>query len=143
MSRTVYRRAALAGATAAWIWAAAELVDRRVVGWDHSDVALLGKAVTGSRLWPVAGLALHGVNGAVFGVVVEAAARRTGSDRRRVALGLAVAEHLTLFPLALVVDRRHPARGVAGVAQMATPRGFALETWRHLLFGAALGRMLD
>jgi hypothetical protein len=134
-------RSAAAGVAAAWTWAAVEPLDTRLAGWDYSDAAMLGKAVTRSRLWPLAGLAVHGANGAVFGLAFEAARRRTGSEPRRLAVGMAVAEHLTLFPLGLVVDRVHPARGTAGVAPMFTPRGFALETFRHLLFGAVLGRL--
>jgi hypothetical protein len=135
------RRSALAGAAAAAAWAAVEPLDTRVARWDSSDVALLGKAVTRSRAWPVAGLAAHCVNGAVFGLAFETARRRTGVAPGRLALGLALAEHLTLYPLALLVDRRHPARGEPGLAPMWSPRGFALETWRHALFGAVLGRL--
>lgn len=134
-------RSAAAGVAAAWTWAAVEPLDTRLAGWDYSDAAMLGKAVTRSRFWPLAGLAVHGANGAVFGLAFEAARRRTGSGPRRLAVGMAVAEHLTLFPLGLVVDRVHPARGTAGVAPMFTPRGFALETFRHVLFGAVLGRL--
>lgn len=134
-------RSAAAGAVAALVWAAAEPLDTRLLRHDYSDVAMLGKAVTRSRAWPAAGLALHAANGAVFGVALEQVRRRTGADPRRLALGLALAEHLTLFPLAALVDRRHPARGDAGVAAMLTGRGFALETLRHALFGAVLGRL--
>jgi hypothetical protein len=136
-----WSRSAAAGVAAAWTWAAVEPLDTRLAAWDYSDTAMLGKAVTRSRLWPLAGLAVHGANGAVFGLAFEAARRRTRAEPRRLALGLAVAEHLTLFPLGLVVDRVHPARGEAGVAPMFTPRGFALETARHVLFGAVLGRL--
>lgn len=136
-----YGRAAAAGVAAAWTWAAVEPFDTRVVGWDYSDVTMLGKAVTRSRAWPLAGLAMHAANGATFGLVLEAVRRRTGADPRRLALGLAVAEHLALFPLGAVVDRVHPARGTRGVAPMLNLRGFALESFRHVLFGAVLGRL--
>jgi hypothetical protein len=134
-------RSAAAGIAAAAAWAAVEPLDTRIARWDYSDVALLGKAVTRSRGWPAAGLALHCANGAVFGLVLEEVRRRTRADPRRLALGLALAEHLTLYPLAAVVDRRHPARGEPGLATMLSPRGFVLETWRHALFGLVLGRL--
>jgi hypothetical protein len=137
-----YGRSAAAGVAAAWVWAAVEPLDTRLAGWDYRDVALLGKALTRGRAWPLVGLALHGANGAVFGVALEAARRSTGKDARRLAVGLALAEHLTLFPLGALVDRIHPARGEPGVAPMFTLRGFALETWRHALFGAVLGRLV-
>ncbi len=134
-------RSAAAGAAAAAAWAAVEPLDTRVAHWDCSDVALLGKAATRSRAWPAVGLALHCANGAVFGLAFGELRRRTHVGPRRLALGLALAEHLTLYPLAAVVDRRHPARGEPGLAPMFSARGFALETWRHLLFGAVLGRL--
>lgn len=134
-------RSAAAGVAAAAAWAAVEPVDTRIARWDCSDVALLGKAVTRSRAWWVAGLAVHCANGALFGLAFEEARRRTRIEPRRLALGLALAEHAALYPLAALVDRRHPARGEAGMAPMFGPRGFVLETWRHALFGVVLGRL--
>ena len=71
------RRAALAGAAATMVWAALEPVDRRVLRCDYSDVALLGKLVTRSRWWPLAGLALPAANGAAFGLAFHELQRRT------------------------------------------------------------------
>ena len=61
----------LAGAAAATAWAALEPLDRRLFRSDYSDVALLGKAVTRARLWPVAGLVVHAANGAAFGLALS------------------------------------------------------------------------
>jgi hypothetical protein len=129
---------AKAGAIAALVWAAAEPLDRRILHHDYSDVAVLGKAVTRSRAWPVAGLALHAANGAVFGVAYERARRRGTS-----AVAMALAEHTVLFPLGAIVDRRHPARGTKGLAPLWSKRAFAQATFRHLLFGTLLGRLAD
>lgn len=129
-----FARAATAGAGAALVWAALEPVDRRLFRHDYSDVALLGKAVTRSRAWPAAGVALHAVNGAVFGVAAELVRRR----RPVSAVTLALAEHVTLFPLGYFVDRHHPARGERGLAPLFTWRAFAQATARHALFGASL-----
>ena len=104
---------------------------------DYSDVALLGKAVTRSRAWPVVGLALHAGNGAVFGLAYHEVRRR----RKLSAVKLAMAEHLALFPIGLVVDRLHPARGQAGVERVFGARAFAQATWRHFVFGSVLGRL--
>jgi hypothetical protein len=120
-------------------WAAIEPLDRRLFALDYSDVAMLGKLITRSRLWPVAGLAVHVANGAAFGVVFDAARRRTGAPPRRLALGLAMAENFALFPLAYAVDRLHPARGEPGVAPLCTGRGLFQATARHALFGVLLG----
>jgi hypothetical protein len=136
------RRAALAGAVAATAWALLEPLDRRLFGCDYSDVALLGKALTRSRLWPVAGLAIHAGNGALFGLGYRELQLRTGYAPRPLALSLALAEHVALYPLNAVVDRRHPARGEEGVpVLLASPRAFAQATCRHALFGALLGRL--
>jgi hypothetical protein len=127
-------RAATAGAAAALAWAALEPLDRRLLRHDYSDVALLGKWVTRGPAWRLVGLAMHAGNGAVFGL----AARRL----RRSPLRLALAEHMTLFPLGYAVDRLHPARGEPGLAPLFSARAFAQATWRHLLFGAVLERLM-
>ena len=107
-------RAAAAGAAAATVWAALEPLDRRLLGCDYSDVAILGKALT-RRSWLPVGLALHAANGAAFGLAFEEVRRRTGLPPRRLALAMALAEHLMLYPLSWFVDRYHPARGEPGI----------------------------
>lgn len=104
---------------------------------------MLGKLVTRSRLWPVAGLAVHVANGALFGLVFEEVRRRSSVPPRRLALRLALAEHLALFPLGYVVDRKHPARGEPGLAPLLSRRGFAQATMRHALFGVLLGALAE
>jgi hypothetical protein len=134
-----YRRSvngAKAGAVAALVWAVAEPIDRRLVRHDYSDVAVLGKAITRSRAWPVAGVALHAANGAVFGLAYDRLRRRGVS-----ALTMALAEHTLLFPLGAVVDRAHPARRQGGLAPLWSKRAFVQATFRHALFGALLGRL--
>ncbi len=116
-----------------------EPFDRRLLGNDYSDVALLGKAVTRTRAWPAIGLAMHAANGAVFGFVYHELRRRRGVT----AVRLALVEHVALFPLGVLVDRHHPARGQAGVQRVFGARAFVQATWRHLLFGAVLGRLAD
>ena len=135
-------RSALAGATAAAVWALQEPLDRRLLGCDYSDVAILGKAVTRGRGWWPVGFGLHVANGAAFGLVYEQARRRLDVPPRRLAVGLALAEHVALYPLGGVVDRCHPARGEPGLPPLLTNgRAFAQATWRHLLFGVVLGRL--
>ena len=91
-------RSTAAGAAAALVWAAAEQIDRQVFANDYTDVALLGKFVTRSRAWPVAGTALHAANGAAFGFAFDVVRRRMSIPPRRLALGLALAEHLAAVP---------------------------------------------
>ena len=135
-------RAAAAGAAAAAVWALQEPLDRRVARCDYSDVALLGKAVTRGRGWPAVGFAMHVANGAVFGLVYRSAGARLPVGPRKLAVAMALAEHVALYPLGYFVDRRHPARGEPGVPPLLrNPRAFAQATWRHALFGVVLGRL--
>jgi hypothetical protein len=137
-----YLRSAAAGAAAATIWGLAEPLDRKLLRYDYSDVALLGKAVTRGPHWRTAGFALHALNGAAFGLFYEAASRRVHVDRRRLPLGLALAEHVGLYPLSYFVDRYHPARGEPGVPPLLrSGRAFTQAAWRHAVFGVALGRL--
>ena len=135
-------RAASAGAYAAIVWGLLEPIDRRVFRCDYSDVALLGKALTRGSRWRAAGFLVHAANGAVFGLAFDAVRRRTNVEQRRLALGLALAEHVALYPLAYFVDRYHPARGEPGVPRLLdNPRAFGQATVRHALFGLILGRL--
>jgi hypothetical protein len=135
-------RAAAAGALAALTWALQEPLDRRVLGCDYSDVAVLGKALVRGRGWWAAGLAVHVGNGALFGLAYHEARRRSSIRPQKLAVGMALAEHLALYPLCFFVDRYHPARGEPGVPPLlASPRAFAQATWRHAVFGAVLGRV--
>jgi hypothetical protein len=133
---------AAAGAVAAAVWALLEPVDKRLFRCDYSDVALLGKAVTRGRLAGPIGLALHAVNGAIFGLAFAEARRRLPIPKQRLALGMALAEHVALYPLSYFVDRYHPARGEQGIPPLLTnPRAFGQATVRHALFGVILGRL--
>jgi hypothetical protein len=134
-------RAACAGAAAATVWALLEPLDRRLFRSDYSDVALLGKLITRGPGWRAAGFLVHAANGALFGLAFDEVHRRRGGDPRRLALALALIENVALYPLAVFVDRRHPARGEPGLAPLLTVRAFAQETARHALFGLVLGRL--
>jgi hypothetical protein len=135
-------RCAGAGAVAALVWALQEPIDQRLLRCDYSDVAVLGKALTRSAHWRAAGLAVHVCNGALFGVAYHEVRRALRIDSRRLALGMALAEHVSLYPLCYIVDRHHPARGESGVPPLLTnSRAFAQATWRHALFGTVFGRL--
>ena len=136
-------RSAAAGATAATLWGLLEPLDKRLFGCDYSDIALLGKAVTRGRRWRSAGFAIHALNGAIFGLVFDGVRWRVAIQPRRLALGMALAEHLTLYPLCYFVDRHHPARGQEGLPQLLTNRrAFAQATARHVVFGLVLGQLV-
>src|ERR1700755_1606817 len=69
VDRTRTLRGALAGATAAAVWAAQQPLDRRVFGVQYDDADLLGRLVARGRAAYPAGVAIHLLNGAVFGAV--------------------------------------------------------------------------
>ena len=136
-------RVAGAGAAAATVWGLLEPIDQRLLGCDYSDIAVLGKAITRGPHWRFAGFALHAANGALFGLAFDELRRRLQTNPRRLAVGVALAEHLTLYPLCYFVDRYHPARGEPGVPPLLrNPRAFAQASWRHALFGTVLGTLV-
>ncbi len=118
-------RAAAAGAVAAAVWGLQESLDQRLFGCDYSDVLFLGR---GRRSL---GFAAHVANGALVGVAFDAVRRRTDVDERRLALALALGEHVALWPFISLVDGR----------LVTSPRAFAQATYRHALFGLVLGRL--
>jgi hypothetical protein len=118
-------RAASAGALAAVVWGLQEPLDQRVFGGGYSDVELLGR---GRRSL---GFLVHAANGAIFGVAFDAVRRRVDVEPRRLALGLALAEHAVLWPLGAFIDRQ----------LVKSPRAFAQAAYRHALFGLVLGRL--
>jgi hypothetical protein len=134
-------RAAAAGAVAALVWGLLEPLDEAIFRSDYRNVALLGKLLVPGRGWRLAGLAAHTANGALFGLAFDAARRRTRIEPRRLALRLALAEHVALFPLTALVDARHPRRGEPHLPPLWTKRVFAQETFRHAVFGILLGRL--
>jgi hypothetical protein len=135
------QRSALAGAAATTAWGLLEPLDMRVFRSDYSDVALIGKTLVPGRGWRPVGLAVHALNGALFGLGFDAVRRRTSVPPVRLAVTLALAENVALYPFAALVDRRHPRRGEPGLAPLLRVRAFAQETWRHALFGLLLGRL--
>jgi hypothetical protein len=133
---------AAAGAVSAVAWGLLEPLDRRLFRCDYSDIALLGKAVTRRPAWRAVGFAVHAANGAAFGLMYDAVRRRVAAPDRRLALAMALGEHVALYPLAYFVDRFHPARGEPGIPPLLTNRtAFAQATVRHALFGVLLGRL--
>ena len=118
-------RAAAAGSVAAVVWGLQEPLDQRVFGCDYSDVLFLGR---GRRSL---GFVVHAANGALFGLAFDAVRQRVDIDQRKLALALALGEHVALWPFISLVDR----------SLVTSPRAFAQATYRHALFGLVLGRL--
>lgn len=132
------RNGAIAGAAAAFVWAATEPLDKPVFGCRYSDVEFLGKAVTRGPKWRVIGLLMHITNGAVFGAIYANVANRLPGPGVARGVTAGMIEHLLSWPGVAIADRVHPARDQL-VTMKGNPNAFRQATWRHLLFGAALG----
>ena len=125
---------------AAAAWGAAEPALGRALRVPYSDIRLLGAVVTTGPGWKRAGLALHLVNGALFGAVFE----RLGGRGVARALVAAQVENAALWPGMAVVDRYHPDRkSGAWTPLLCNGRVFAYEVAMHALFGLVLGVLMQ
>ncbi len=133
-------RGALAGATAAAVWAAQQPLDKRVFGVDYDDAELLGRLVRakGPATQPV-GLALHVANGALFGALYANVSPSLPGPAPLRGAAAGLAEHLATWPGTLVIDRLDLGRGFPKL--WGDPRAFGQAAWRHVLFGAVLGEL--
>jgi hypothetical protein len=131
-------RGMAAGIVAAAVWAAAEPALGRAFGipW-YSDRRLLGGLL---RVRPEAAVALHLVNGAMFGATFE----RLGLRGPVKGIAMAQVESLGLWPWMAVVDRVHEDRRArTWPPLLRNGRVFAYEVTVHALFGAVLGCLLS
>jgi hypothetical protein len=127
-----------AGIVAAGVWAAAEPALGRALGipW-YSDRRLLGGLF---RVGPESAIAIHLVNGAIFGATFE----RLGLRGPFKGVAMAQAESLGLWPWMAVVDRIHEdRRDGTWPPLLQNGRVFAYEVTVHALFGAVLGGLLS
>jgi hypothetical protein len=140
VDRTRTLRGAVCGAVAATVWALEQPLDKLLLDSSYDDVELLGKALTRGDGWYSAGLAVHIWNGAVFGGVYANLAPLLPLPPATRGPVVALAEHVTLWPLGGLSDRLHPAR--KQLPKLAgNRRAFAQSTVRHLLFGLVLGEL--
>lgn len=137
-------QAGLAGAVAAAAWGLVEPLDQRVFRFPYSDIAILGKFATRGPGWRRIGWTMHVVNGAVAGLVFWVLYDRIGGNVVLLAVAFAMVEHLVTYPLTMLTDRLHPARGAPELPPMSrSGRAFAQATFRHLLFGVVLGLIVS
>ena len=140
IDRTRTLRGALAGATAAAVWAVQQPLDERVFGVGYDDTELLGKWVTRGPTWRAVGMAMHVQNGAAFGAVYANVAPSLPVPARARGPLAGLAEHLATWPGTAALPRLHPA--AADFPPLwGSFRAFAQATWRHLLFGLVLGEL--
>jgi hypothetical protein len=140
IDRPAAARGALAGATAAAVWWAQQPLDMKVFGVPYDDTELLGKAVTRGQAAGPLGVAMHLVNGALFGAVYATVARRLPVPPAARGPLAGMAEHLATWPGTALADRLHPARDELP-RLWGSGAAFAQATWRHLLFGVVLGEL--
>ena len=128
-------RAAIAGISAAAVWAAAEPALGRLFGTPYTDVRLLGAPLS-RRHWRPVGTTLHLLNGAAAGV----AFRRLGLRGWKAGVIAAQVEGAVIWPGMAVVDRYHPdRRSGAWPPLLRNPPVFAQEVAAHAIFGVVLG----
>ncbi len=134
-------RGALAGAVAAGAWMAQQPLDKRVFGFPYDDADLLGRLATQRPIPARAlGIAMHLVNGALFGAVYANVAPRLPLPSWARGPAATLAENFASWPLAILVDRWHPGR--EDLPRLAGSRtALAQATWRHLVFGVLLGEL--
>ena len=138
-------QAALAGRRGGGRVGLVEPLDQRLFRFPYSDIAILGQLVTRGPHWRAVGL----------GAARRATAPSPGSSSGRSTTGSAATRSgsrsrsrwsstsLT-YPLTLLTDRFHPARGAPELPPMArSGRAFAQATFRHLLFGVVLGLLVS
>ena len=142
MDLTRTANGAAAGAAAALLWAAQQPLDKQLFASDYDDLELLGKLATRDAAWPVAGLALHAANGALFGAAYAQLKPFLPGPPVARAVACALAEHAATWPLGRLSDRFHPARKELPPFS-GNRRALAQATWRHFLFGAVLGIVED
>jgi hypothetical protein len=131
--------AALAGATAAAVWIAAEPITRRLAGGTHRELRLISGLLAGTRSGNALGLAVHLANGAAFGVAFN----RLGGRGVRQAVGAAQVENAILWPGMAIADRVHPDVRSGRWPRLVSDRGTILqEIGGHLVFGVVLGVLI-
>jgi hypothetical protein len=94
--------------------------------------------VTRGPAWPLAGVALHLVNGASFGVAYGLLRSLLPGPPWARGLLAAQVENFGFWPLGRLSDRYHPARDELPRLG-GNRRALAQATWRHALFGVVLG----
>jgi hypothetical protein len=104
-------RGAVAGAVATVVMTLEQPLDKRLFDSKYDDLEILGKLVTRGDAWQPIGFALHVQNGAIFGAAY--ARRKPSLPGPVIARGLLVGliEHVAAWPLTVVFDPCHPARG--------------------------------
>lgn len=133
-------KGAAAGAVAAAAWAATDPLLKRLVGTSYSNARLLGRLVTRRRAWPVVGVAMHVVNGAVFGAAFE----RLGLRGPKAGVIAAEVENTVLWPTMAIADRVHPDRRDGTWPPLVSSPGIAAqEVVGHAIFGAVLGTLVS
>lgn len=135
-------RGGIAGAAATVVMTLEQPLDQRVFDTRYDDVEILGKLVTRGDGWRPIGFALHVQNGAMLGAAYPRIKPSLPGPAVLRGLLAGLIQHVATWPMAVLVDRYHPARKELP-KMAASPRVFGQATVRHAVFGIVLGLLED
>lgn len=138
--KTLFHGAA-AGTCAAALWAAQEPLDTKVFTVSYSDPELLGRVFSQKSLnRQIIGYGWHVTNGMLFGCLYSTTKKFFPKQCSGWQTGLiaGLAEHLATWPSTKFVSKLHP-NPQAFPQLYGNRKAFLQATWRHALFGVALG----
>lgn len=133
---------AIAGIVGGLAHAAMNEIDRRVLNYNADDLIMLGGIFTDdSNLARRVGLGMHlnfaAMFGAAYGVLLYP---KNSDDALRKAVGFAMFENVTLFPLGVLVDGHHPYAKAGRSDKFFNPTSFVQASLRHLTLGVGIGK---
>ena len=98
---------------------------------------MLGRTVVNDDNYYAPGLALHLLNGALFGAAYALIAPSLPGPSWLKGPAVALAENTALWPATALMDDHHPARDKLPKLS-GSRRAFYQASWRHIVFGAVL-----
>jgi hypothetical protein len=132
-----------AGLVAGVAFAAVMEADLTLSGNRLDDFRLLAQWGPAQDRWWVLGPLAHEVNSAALGGLYALLQPKLVGPSWARGLMFAVGENTLLWPLVLLIDRRHPAVADGDLATFARPAAFGWETLRHAAYGVVLGLIFD
>jgi hypothetical protein len=120
-------RGAVAGAVATVVMTLEQPLDKRLFDSKYDDVEILGKLVTRGDHWRPIGFALHVQNGAILGAAYARLKPSLPGSAVLSGLLAGLVEHVAAWPLTVLFDRYHPARGE--LPKVCAPSRAAKGSW--------------
>jgi hypothetical protein len=133
------RRGALAGLLAGAAFAMAMEVDLALTDNGVNDFRLLGQYGPLAQHWRYTGPVTHAFNSALLGAVYASIEPSLHGPEWARGMTFALAEHMLLWPLVVLIDGVHPAIARGELARFNSVSAFGWETLRHAAYGLVLG----